>query len=803
MERLMTELNKSQISDVLSKLNRIMLDPASRMIIGMSDSAAELLGHEGQDASLSLADIMQSMTADVEAAWHKAAKGTTVAVNCSLKRAEGKPIPVQGQFIPSSAAAGPANIAFVFSASSSSDSEASAVNNAVDRVMAVIEFDTAGNILFANANFLRLMGYSQQEIVGQHHRMFCDENYVHSDEYKTFWESLRAGQFKDGEFRRMARGKREVWIRANYNPVLDSEGRVVKIVKFAMDITESKQAAADMVGKIAAINRAQAVIEFDLKGTVLAANDHFLQLMGYQASEVIGKHHSMFCTKEVAASSSYREFWNNLSRGEYASGEFDRITKSGNEVWIQASYNPIFDLAGKPSKIVKYAYDVTANRLRCNESEGKVNAINRSQAVIEFDLRGNILHANENFLRLVKFSLDEVRGKHHRIFCEPEHAESQAYAAFWDKLGRGEFEGGVYKRLTKDGTDIWIQATYNPIFDPHGKPFKVVKFATDVTRQKTRDSEFESKLDAVFRNQAVIEFELDGTVVSANENFLRSMGYTLREIQGQHHAMFCTQDYIKSEEYRDFWLRLGKGQSVAGRFHRIGKYGRDVFIQATYSPIFDLNNQVRRIVKYAYDVTPQVELEQRIEQNTEELNRVVERLGFSINEIRHNTDAATQLSSETQENAEQGSTAIQNAMSAIDLIQKSSASISEIVQVISEIAGQTNLLAFNAAIEAARAGEHGVGFSVVAGEVRKLAERSSQAAREITKLIDESVTRVKEGSDRSRNAQHAFEKIVASVSKTGHSIAEIANSTKSQQKVSGEVVAIAGMLSRHKQDAAA
>ena len=681
MERLMTELNKAQISDVLSKLNRIMLDPASRMIVGMSDNAAELLGVDGQDASLSLTDIMQSTTAGFEAAWHKAVKGTTVTVNCSLKRAAEKPVTVQGQLIPSSAAAGPANIAFVFSASVADDRDTIAVNNAFDRVMAVIEFDTAGNILFANSNFLRLMGYSQQEIVGQHHRIFCDEAYAHSNDYKTFWESLRNGQFRDGEFLRLARGKREVWIRANYNPVLDAEGRVVKIVKFALDITDSKQAAADMVGKIAAINRAQ--------------------------------------------------------------------------------------------------------------------------AVIEFDLHGNILHANENFLRLVKYSLDEVRGKHHRIFCEPEHADSQAYKAFWDKLGRGEFEGGVFKRIAKDGTEAWIQATYNPIFDAHGKPVKVVKFATDVTRQKTRDSEFESKLDAVFRNQAVIEFELDGTVVSANENFLRSMGYTLREIQGQHHAMFCTQDYIKSEDYRDFWLRLGKGQSVAGRFHRIGKYGRDVFIQATYSPIFDLNNQVRRIVKYAYDVTPQVELEQRIEQNTEELNRVVERLGFSINEIRHNTDAATQLSSETQENAEQGSTAIQNAMSAIDLIQKSSASISEIVQVISEIAGQTNLLAFNAAIEAARAGEHGVGFSVVAGEVRKLAERSSQAAREITKLIDESVTRVKEGSDRSRNAQHAFEKIVASVSKTGHSIAEIANSTESQQKVSGEVVAIAGMLSRHKQDAAA
>ena len=219
----------------------------------------------------------------------------------------------------------------------------------------------------------------------------------------------------------------------------------------------------------------------------------------------------------------------------------------------------------------------------------------------------------------------------------------------------------------------------------------------------------------------------------------------------------------------------------------MGKFNRDVWIQATYSPIFNLKGEPVRVVKYALDLTEQVMLERQIKSKTDDMTRTVGELATSIDAISRSTTAATELAGETQQNAEQGFEAVRKSIEAIDLIQKSSSEIAEIVKVIGDIASQTNLLAFNAAIDAARAGEHGVGFSVVAGEVRKLAERSSQAAGEIAKLIQESVSRVNVGSDRSQHAKTAFERIVGSVTKTSNSIRQIADSTVAQQAASRSV----------------
>lgn len=666
--------------------------------------------------------------------------------------------------------------------------------NAISRAQAVIEFDLEGNILTANKNFLDVTGYTLDEIKGQHHRLFCEPDHARSPAYKQFWQKLGRGEFDAGEYKRLGKGGKEIWIQATYNPIFDLGGNPVKVVKFATDVTAAKLKATEAEGKVTAIGRAQAVIEFDLQGHILWANDNFLKTVDYTLDEIRGKHHRIFCAPGQAQTEAYSEFWHKLGRGEFDSGEYKRVAKGGRELWLQATYNPIFDMEGRPMKVVKFATEITQMKLRNAEFEGKVNAISRAQAVIEFDLKGHVLHANKHFLDLMGYALEDVRGKHHRMFCDPAYTQTEAYVSFWDKLGRGEFESGEYKRVGKGGRECWIQATYNPILDMEGRPMKIVKFAIDVTDSKLRNSEFESKVKAVDRGQAVIEFDLEGTVLSANDNFLRTMGYSLREIAGQHHSMFCSPDYILSEEYRDFWLKLNKGEFFTGRFHRVGKFNRDVWIQATYSPIFNLKGEPIRVVKYAHDVTDQVKLEQQIRSKTDDMTRTVAELGAAITEITRNTTAATQLSGETQANAETGFEALRKSIEAIELIQKSSTEIAEIVRVIGDIAGQTNLLAFNAAIEAARAGEHGVGFSVVAGEVRKLAERSSQAAREIAKLIEESVSRVNVGSDRSQHAKAAFERIVGSVAKTGESIKQIAASTETQQQASKSVERLIGQL---------
>ena len=251
-------------------------------------------------------------------------------------------------------------------------------------------------------------------------------------------------------------------------------------------MNEAKKATMTISDRSAvyqALDRVQAIIEFELDGTVISANGNFLRMFGYDLDEIVGKHHRIFCAPEYAESTEYAEFWRRLGRGEYDAAEFKRLTKGGEEIWLQASYNPVFDADGKPIKIVKFATNVTASKLQTAEYEGKIQAINRSQAVIEFELDGTVITANDNFLRIFDYTLDEIVGKHHRIFCDDGYAESSEYAEFWQKLSRGEYDAGEFKRIHKDGTEIWLQASYNPIFDMDGNPLKVVKFASDITQE--------------------------------------------------------------------------------------------------------------------------------------------------------------------------------------------------------------------------------------------------------------------------------------------------------------------------------
>lgn len=237
----------------------------------------------------------------------------------------------------------------------------------------------------------------------------------------------------------------------------------------------------DLTAVYQALDRVQALIEFDLEGIVVAANENFLKIFGYELEEVVGKHHRMFCEPDYADSDEYAEFWKKLGAGEFNCAEFKRFGKGGKEIWLQASYNPVFDENGLPIRIVKFATDVTAAKLQIAEYEGMIRAIERAQAVIEFDLDGTIITANDNFLRIFGYTLDEIRGRHHRMFCDPGYAESPEYARFWQRLGRGEYEADEFRRIDKNGAEVWLQASYNPILDMEGRPMKVVKFASDIT----------------------------------------------------------------------------------------------------------------------------------------------------------------------------------------------------------------------------------------------------------------------------------------------------------------------------------
>ena len=365
--------------------------------------------------------------------------------------------------------------------------------------------------------------------------------------------------------------------------------------------------ARSTAAKLAALDRSQAIIEFKVDGTILTANANFLAAVGYSLDEIRGRHHSLFVDPADRDGDEYRRFWENLRTGTFQQAEYKRLAKGGREIWIQATYNPILDAMGRTVRIVKFATDITAQKLRNADFEGKVAALDVSQAVIEFALDGTILNANPNFLTTVGYDLDEIRGQHHRIFVDPVERESAAYRDFWASLGGGAFQQGEYRRIGKGGRDIWLQATYNPIRDPSGRPMKIVKFASDVTADKLRSIDFAGKIAAIDKAQAVIEFAPDGTILTANANFLAAVGYSLAEIAGRHHRIFVEADERDGAAYKAFWERLGDGAYQAGEYRRVAKGGGEVWLQATYNPILDpKSGRPLKIVKFATDITDEI-----------------------------------------------------------------------------------------------------------------------------------------------------------------------------------------------------
>jgi methyl-accepting chemotaxis protein len=269
---------------------------------------------------------------------------------------------------------------------------------------------------------------------------------------------------------------------------------------------------------VAALDRSLATIEFKLDGTIITANQNFLNLMGYRLDEVKGRHHSMFVAPGDRESAGYRQFWDNLNRGEFQSAQYKRIGKGGKEVWIEGSYNPLRGRNGRPYKVVKYATDVSGAKAVFAELQGKVEALDRSQGVIEFELDGTIITANENFLKLVGYRLDEVKGRHHSMFVEPGTRETGEYRQFWERLNRGEYQSAQYKRIGKGGKEVWLEATYNPIRDINGRVWKVVKFATDLSVRKQANAalakEFETGVKALVGSVAASADDMQQTAQS-------------------------------------------------------------------------------------------------------------------------------------------------------------------------------------------------------------------------------------------------------------------------------------------------
>ncbi|WP_304502358.1 PAS domain-containing methyl-accepting chemotaxis protein [Aurantimonas sp. VKM B-3413] len=485
---------------------------------------------------------------------------------------------------------------------------------------------------------------------------------------------------------------------------------------------------------LAAIDRSLATIEFTPDGRIVDANENFCRCLGYERADIVGKHHSMFLDPSEAQSAEYRGFWQKLAQGDFHSGCYLRIGKGGKEVFIQATYNPIKNALGRVVKVVKLASDITEAKREAFDNQGKLDAISRVQAVIEFAPDGTILSANDNFLKAVGYRRDEVVGRHHKMFVDPAHAGSADYREFWARLNRGEFVSGEFSRIGNSGTKVQIQASYNPIFDFKGRIVKVVKFATDTTELSARQAAVSALAEGLGqladgRMRYRIETPFPATLEQLRENFNTSMA-TLEAALGKVGASASMVDAASAE------IRVGS-----------------------------------------------TELAQRTERqaaSVEETTAAVRELAASVKVASSRADEVGEMVAKARTDAERSGSVVARAVAAMHEISGSSTQIVNIIGAIDEIAFQTNLLALNAGVEAARAGEAGKGFAVVAQEVRELAQRSANAAREIKSLITTSSERVRSGVALVGETGSVLEAIAAEVLEIDRNVRAIVDASREQ-----------------------
>jgi len=489
---------------------------------------------------------------------------------------------------------------------------------------------------------------------------------------------------------------------------------------------------------LAALSRSQALIEFQPDGTIITANDNFLAVMGYSLDAVKGQHHSMFVDPAYAASAEYKQFWVSLASGTYQQARFKRLGLNGKEVWIEASYNPLIDADGKVYRIVKVASDVTRAQLASTEARGQLAAVSRSQAVIEFNLDGTIITANENFCNALGYRLQEIEGKHHRMFVRPEDAADPAYAEFWRKLSSGKFWSDEYLRISKTGKEVWIQASYNPIFDCDGRPYKVVKYATDITARKKAVQELSQVLSLLAegnlgcRIEGKFPDELEQVRLAFNETIDR-FSTIVRELRQTSTA-----------------LRSATGEILAGA-----------------------NDLAERTTRQAAAI--------------EETGAAVEQLSQTVAENAKRAEAARTNARSVSDGAEQTGSVMGEANNAMEAVTAQSAKISNIIGLIDDIAFQTNLLALNASVEAARAGDAGKGFAVVAVEVRRLAQSAASASNDVKGLIEQSSAAVSNGSRLVASATERLNAIVGRAHENARLMDEIAQANSDQASAIAEV----------------
>jgi methyl-accepting chemotaxis protein len=539
-------------------------------------------------------------------------------------------------------------------------------------VYPVADLDQSGRIVAANAPLCRLMGWGAGVPAGLGIDAFVAEP---GDE--GAWPAARSGGAARGLFRTSGPGGATLFVDLMFVP---ADGGIMMFVR---DMTATHVKALEDAQKLAALDRAQAVIEFELDGTIRTANANFLGATGFTLDEIVGRHHRIFCDEQLVQSPEYRALWAAVNRGEHLVGEFERRRKDGSVLWIQASYNPIFDTEGRPVKAIKFATDITA-QVRQREEAARLSLVvdHTANAVIVTGLDRRITYVNSGFERLTGYSAGEVIGRSPGEFLQGPQTDKATVARIREALARGESYSGEILNYRRDGTPYWINLAINPVRDAAGRVQSFISVQADITETKQHELDFDMKLHAIGQSSAIVEWGRDQRLVSANDALVKAGGLT--------DGLATALDRLLSAEER---ATIESGRQLRRMLAWPCAEGRELMFDAVFTGLPDLTGQVDRVMMCAIDV------------------------------------------SDRQHAVSETSVAVRAAIDAGERI-------AAIVTTIDTIAFQTNVLALNAAIEAAHAGDAGRGFDVVATQVRELANRSTIAAGGITQLVRESRDRM-------------------------------------------------------------